>query len=107
MRVRSTIGRVPALLVAGFCVAAWLPLGAPPAMAARQCGKERWAVKTGTDAGAAQADLTHPRPTTIADLVKLPKPAHWSSDLPRMAPVETTAWVITALLTDYKIELEK
>src|SRR5205814_7328163 len=83
------------------------PLGARPAAAAApQCGKERWSVKTGTDPGAGAADLTSPKPTTIADLLMLPKPPHWSNDLPRESPVETTLWVITGLLTDYKIELE-
>src|SRR5207248_4382650 len=71
-----------------------------------QCGKERWPEKTGTDPGAAQADLAHPVPTTITSMVALQKPAHWANDLPRQAPVETTVWVITAVLTDYKIELE-
>src|SRR5438105_14354822 len=37
-------------------------------------------------------------------MVALQKPAPWANDLPRQAPVETTVWVITAVLTDYKIE---
>src|SRR5947208_14156679 len=100
MRGHSTVRSAWAPLVVGLCIALFPPLGARPAAAAApQCGKERWSVKTGTDPGAGAADLTSPKPTTIADLLMLPKPPHWSNDLPRESPVETTLWVITGLLT--------
>jgi len=68
-----------------------------------RCGVERWSIKTGTDAGAQQIDLTNPKPTTIADLVQLaaPQPIPKTS---RVSPTETTVWVVNATLTDYKHE---
>src|SRR5215472_17527710 len=68
-----------------------------------RCGVERWSVKTGTDADVQQVDLSHPKPTTISDLIQLPAP----SPIPknnRVAPTETTLWVVNATLTDYKLE---
>jgi len=35
-----------------------------PAAFGQRCGKERWSVKTGTDAGASQIDLTNPQTAT-------------------------------------------
>jgi|ERR1043166_3224375 hypothetical protein len=68
-----------------------------------RCGKERWSVKTGTDSSASQVDLTNPQNTTIASLVQL-SPPHPIPPDSRVAPTETTVWVVTATLTDYKHE---
>ena len=71
------------------------------------CGVERWSVKTGTDPDAAQVDLT-PVPTTIAFLRSFTAPA----DPPgpplnaRVAPAETTVWVVNATMTLYKKETD-
>ena len=105
MGVRGLEGVRLLVVTATVSSLAWCAAVAP-ASAAERCGKERWSVKTGGDPGASQTDLAHPTPTTIKDLVGFTPPAHWSSSLPRLAPVETTVWVVTALLTDYKLELD-
>ncbi len=69
---------------------------------AQRCGVERWAIKTGTDAGAPQVDLAHPKAATIAQLVALTAPHPLPSS--RAAPTENTVFVVTATLTDYKFE---
>src|SRR5215472_10120080 len=68
-----------------------------------RCGVERWSVKTGTDTDAQQVDLANPKPAAIADLVQLTPPAPIPPDN-RVAPTETTVWVLNATLTDYKHE---
>ncbi|HXT63145.1 MAG TPA: hypothetical protein VN696_08925 [Pyrinomonadaceae bacterium] len=65
-----------------------------------QCGVERWAVKTGTDADAGLVNLNSTSATTIANLTSLARP----SSLPdngRIAPTERTVWVINATLREY------
>jgi len=84
------------VLVLPLCV---LP---PAPLAAQRCGVERWAVKTGTDAGASQVDLQHPKNTTIAELIALQPPQPLPST--RSSPTETTVFVVNATLTDYKFE---
>jgi hypothetical protein len=72
------------------------------------CGVERWSVKTGTDPDAALVDLNNPTPTTIAYLSSFAAPA----DPPgpplnaRVAPAETTLWVVNATMTLYKKEAD-
>jgi len=68
-----------------------------------RCGVERWTIKTGTDAGAAQINLTTPTPTTIAHLVQFPAP-HPIPDTTRVDGPETTLWRITGTLTAFKWE---
>lgn len=68
-----------------------------------KCGVERWPIKTGADAGAQQIDLANPKPTTIAELVQLQPPQPIPPNQ-RVAPTETTVWVVNATLTDYKHE---
>ena len=68
-----------------------------------QCGVERWSVKTGTDPDAGQVALSLVTPTTIATMRGWPKPGTIPSNN-RIAPYETTVWVITATLTQYKLE---
>lgn len=70
---------------------------------AQRCGKERWAVKTGTDAGAAQVGLANPRAASISELIVLPAPSPLPTDT-RFAPTENTVFVVNATLTDYKLE---
>ncbi|HZS08970.1 MAG TPA: lamin tail domain-containing protein [Blastocatellia bacterium] len=67
------------------------------------CGVERWSVKTGTDPDAAQVNLNNPTAATIADLIALPAPAV-PPDNARVAPAETTVFVVNATLTLYKKE---
>jgi hypothetical protein len=75
----------------------------PTQLVAQRCGVERWSVKTGTDATAQQVDLSHPMPTTIANLIGLTPPNPIPRDS-RVAPTENTVFVVNAMLTDYKLE---
>jgi uncharacterized protein (TIGR03437 family) len=77
-----------------------LTAGAVPAP---QCGVDRWPVKTGTDADANLVNLNSLTPTTIADLSALPAPSN-KPDNNRVPPTETTVFVLSATLTDYKLE---
>lgn len=67
------------------------------------CGKERWAVKTGTDPDASRIDLRHGVATTVAKLDALPAPVHLPRDR-RIPPVETTVYRVHATLIAYKHE---
>ena len=67
------------------------------------CGIERWSIKTGTDADAGKIDLAHPKSMKIADMIQLTPPHPIPPD-ERVAPTETTVWVVNATLTDYKHE---
>lgn len=71
-----------------------------PSSGFAQCGVERWAVKTGTDADAGLVNLNSTTPTTIANLASLARPASLP-DNSRIAPTETTVWVINATLREY------
>ena len=74
-----------------------------PISADARCGKERWAVKTGTDSDAQQVDVTTQNVTTIADMRSWPAPAHLPSTK-RIAPHELEVYVVEATLTAYKME---
>ena len=74
-----------------------------PTALGQRCGKERWSVKTGTDAGASQIDLTNPKTATIGDLITLQPPNPLPADS-RFAPTENTVFVVDATLTDFKFE---
>jgi hypothetical protein len=70
---------------------------------AQRCGVERWSVKTGSDADVGNVHLSSPQTATIAQLIALLAP----SPIPknnRVAPTETTVFVVNATLTDYKLE---
>ena len=72
------------------------------------CGKERWAVKTGTDDDAA-AVATAPVDSTVAALRALPAPSQTELDshpTQRIAPVETTVYRVSATLVEYKRETD-
>src|SRR5262249_32835934 len=72
------------------------------------CGVERWSVKTGTDPDAGLVDLAHPVPGNIVNLGAIPAPP----DPPgpplnaRVAPTETTVYVLDATMTLYKKEAD-
>ncbi len=70
-----------------------------------QCGTERWSVKTGTDADAGLVNLQPVTATTIATMRGWTAP-HPIPKTHRVAPTETTVWVVTATLTDYKLETD-
>lgn len=68
-----------------------------------QCGVERWSVKTGTDADVGLVNLNSSSNTTIAAMraPAAPNPIPANN---RVAPLETTQWVINATLTQFKLE---
>jgi hypothetical protein len=70
-----------------------------------QCGTERWSVKTGTDADAGLVNLQPVTATTIATMRSWPAP-HPIPKTHRVAPTETTVWVVTATLNAYKLETD-
>ncbi len=70
--------------------------------AASGCGVERWAVKTLTDPGANQVNLT-PQESTIADLASIAPPA---SPTDRVGPTETTTFRITGKVIVHKQEAD-
>ena len=78
------------------------PSPTPPPSPTPSCGVERWSVKTGTDADAAQVGFV-PQGTSIATMRSWPAPASTPANN-RVAPYETTVWTVTATLTQYKLE---
>lgn len=85
-----------------YVAALVVSLLAPSPLLAR-CGVERWDVKTGTDADAAQVDLSSSTSTTIAALIALDRPDPYPP-ANRAAPAETTQWVVEATLKEFKFE---
>jgi len=78
-------------------------LSASPVFA---CGVERWSVKTGTDADVGLVNMSSTTAQTIATM------RSWTAPSPipannRVAPYETTQWVLTATLTQYKLETDE
>jgi hypothetical protein len=69
------------------------------------CGVERWSVKTGTDADKGLVNLNSSSATTIATLRGLTAPATPPANN-RVQPTETTQWVVSATLTEYKLETD-
>ena len=76
---------------------------AAPTPVPQSCGVERWSVKTGTDADVGLINLNSATPTTIAALHALPSPDPTPANN-RVAPGETTQWVIQGTLIEYKLE---
>jgi hypothetical protein len=68
-----------------------------------RCGKERWAVKTGTDADAHLVNPSSVVPKTVADLHSLPEPAT-KPDNGRADDTEKTVFEVTATLREFKWE---
>lgn len=72
---------------------------------AEGCGKERWQVKTLTDSAGKGLDLKQQSvKTTVEELRRLKVPTTWKESAPRIAPVETTLYRVTALLMSMKRE---
>lgn len=67
-------------------------------------GKERWFVKTGTDASAKDVDIQDPKNGTIAELVALPAPRDPDKVPDRDGPTELTVYELKCTLIAYKEE---
>lgn len=78
------------------------PRGEARSIGASGCGVERWAVKTLTDPGANQVNLT-PRQTTIAALAAIAPPVNPTD---RVAPTETTTFTLKGTMTFVKQEAD-
>ena len=74
-----------------------------PRILLAQCGVERWSVKTGTDPNAGSVNLNSSSSTTVESLRGRTAPSPIPANS-RVAPVETTQWVISGTLTQYKLE---
>lgn len=68
-----------------------------------QCAVKRWSVKTGTDADKGVVDLVNTTATSIATMRSWPAPNAIPANN-RVAPYETSQWVLNATLTQYKLE---
>src|SRR5512146_590888 len=76
---------------------------ATPNASTGSCGVERWSVKTGTDADVGLVNLSASQSNDIVTM------RSWTAPNPipannRVAPYETTVWVLDATLTEYKLE---
>src|SRR5712691_9185741 len=80
-----------------FCIVLLMLL---PGRASAQCGVERWSVKTGTDPDAILVNLNSALPTTMNNLLALPRPA-LIPDNQRLLPTETTLWTMPVTLNGY------
>lgn len=69
-------------------------------------GKERWAVKTGTDPQASEVKLDAPVKTQIAFLASCTPPSDPDSLPDRLAPIEDTVYQVDATLVAYKEEAD-
>ena len=69
------------------------------------CGVERWSVKTGTDADVGLVNLNSTTASTIAALRALTAPTTLPANN-RIQPTETTQFVLSATLTEYKLETD-
>lgn len=94
MKSLPALSRIGRLLIV---LALFVPI------AAVACGRERWAVKTGTDNNASLVNLKRVFPTTVGKLAALPAPAHLPAKR-RIRPVETRVYKVHAMLVDYKEE---
>ena len=70
------------------------------------CGTERWSVKTGTDTDVSKINLTTPTGTTIAIMRSWPAQSSPPANN-RIIPYETTLWVVTATLVEFKKESDE
>lgn len=74
-----------------------------------RCGRERWAVKTGTDGTASSIDAASVTDTTVTALRALGAPSESTLSMhgfDRIAPVELTVYRVRATLTGYKREAD-
>ena len=74
-----------------------------PSPVPQSCGVERWSVKAGTDSSIGSVNLNSATPTTVALLRAFPSPSPIPANS-RVAPAETTQWVINGTLIEYKLE---
>jgi hypothetical protein len=88
------------ILAAAFLMGATL---APPHLLAQSCGVERWSVKTGTDADKGLVNVGATTSNTILTMRGWPTPSPIPANN-RVAPYETTVWVLDATLVEYKSE---
>ena len=77
--------------------------GITVSVASPTCGVERWSVKVGTDPQASSVDLSKATPVTLATMRSWPAPASPPLNA-RVAPYETTVWVVHGTLINYKKE---
>jgi len=83
----------------------YIVLLSPTHLSAQHCGgKERWAVKDGTDAAAQQINFGTIRPISVADLLQIQEPTLPSDDTIRVVPDETQLYRVTARLIKWKKE---
>jgi len=78
---------------------------ATPQASSGSCGVERWSVKTGTDADVGLINLSSTSPQSIVTM------RSWTAPNPipannRVAPYETTQWVMNVTLVEYKLETD-
>ena len=90
-------------LFSGFLAVCFDAMSMTPALQAQSCGVERWSVKTGTDPDVGLVDLNAPQSNLITTLRSWPAPNPIPANN-RVAPYETTVWVLNATLTSYKLE---
>ena len=74
--------------------------------ASKCVGKERWAVKTGTDDDVGDVDLSRSTDATISVLTHKTEPAH-KPRTKRVSPIETTVFHVSATLTQYAMENDR
>jgi len=97
---RNSLAVVAVLLL---CLAA--PAAAAKSYPACTCGVERAAVKGGTDHAARAVDTANPVAATVAEMGAWPVPSPNSeAGLGRAKPHETTAYMVVAYLTAFKLE---
>ena len=101
-------GSLTLVVIGTVAIATAVASASPTVRAAERnhgCGHERWPVKTLTDAAGMSLDLTKPSvKTTVEELRRLKVPATWKKTAPRIAPIETTLYRVTALLMSMKRE---
>ncbi len=69
------------------------------------CSVERWSVKTGSDLDAGLVNLHSDTPTTVAALRALKAPSVLPANR-RIRPTETTQFVLSATLREYKLAVD-
>ncbi len=79
------------------------PTPTPSPTPSANCGVERWSVKTGTDFDNGMVNLSSSTPTTIATMRSWNAPGSIPANN-RVAPFETTQWVVNGTLVKYKLE---
>ena len=96
MRLRAINSQRTIITVAVVVLVGLLSL---PQSAEARCGKERWAVKTGTDSDAQLVDTAVHNVTRIAAMRSWPAPDHLPATK-RIAPFELKVWVVPTVAAD-------